>query len=208
MMFIFLLLAVALAEKALVLGGDDKYTKFDLGFASITLDNIIYLKYDVNTCLYFGANETKKYEVKDNKIMAYTYKNDKCEGEVEPVDVTETIGGTYTDAPKHSGFQSTVKDDEKCSHEAMTPRIYYKEGWNKIEVSVVGLGVKKFVKFAENEKKFYLTVYDDEKCEKVGSNQVQKELFECDTCKEGIKYQCGAFSTMILALLVLLAFLF
>ena len=211
-MFIFCLLAVAFAEKAFLLSGDSEYTKIDVVVASVTLDNAIYLKYDENTCLYFGSTETNKYIKEGDKVKYLKYENDKCDGEpTENKDVTSQMLSKYTDVPKHSGFQSYIKDDDKCSHEKMTPRVYYKDGCNKIEVSVVGLKSSKYVKFSENEKKFYFTVYDDEKCEtiyKVGSTEVKKDLFECDICKNGIKYQCGAFSTMILALLVLLAFLF
>ena len=90
MMFIFCLIAVALAEKAVVLGGDEEYTNVGIpGVADFDISNAIYLKYDVNSCIYMDKEETEKFAIEGDKMYHYTYSNDNCGGEGYKKDITD-----------------------------------------------------------------------------------------------------------------------
>ena len=209
MMFFLFFIAVVSAEKALVLDAKDA-AKFDLGVLKIDLGNAIFLKKDVNKCLYLGKNSTEKYVVEGEKITHYQYKNEKCEGTVNGTDVTTTMKSLYKEPPKHAAFKSYIQDTN-CAHESMTPRLYFKDGCIGMSLTIVGQTKNMYVEFEEVNKVMWGLLYADAKCDVKYVDEKNAhygiELQKCDSCINGYKFQCGAVSSMILAVLLLLAFL-
>ena len=214
-MFIFCLFAVTLAQKALIVEvpEEDGFTKLDFPKSGIyDLRNAMYLRHEVDKCIYISANEYVKYEVKNNKVTESFYSNDKCTGNVtRSEDKTQAWQSKYVDAPAQKGFRTEKVDDDKCSHEASMSKVYYKDGCNKVDVTISGTKTQKYVKFYGEEGKFYFNTYDDDKCDKetkFNDVRYKNEVHECDKCKDKYKYQCGSVATMILAVFAILAFFF
>ena len=210
MMFFLFFIAVVSAEKALVLGGEENGV-IELGVLKINMSSAMFLKKDVNKCLYLGTNSTEKYVVEGEKITHYQYKNENCNGNVTGKDVTTTMKNFYKEPPKHAAFKSYIKDTN-CAHESMTPRLYYKDGCNGITLTpLLGQAQTIYIEYEEVNKVMWGLLYADAKCDVKYVDDKKAhlgiELQKCDSCINGYKFQCGAVSSMILAVLLLLAFL-
>ena len=186
-MLAFLLFAVAFAGKV--------YHK-DLGLG-------MYIKIIPGDCNY--AHKMGSFIMAEGDKVQY-YKSKDCSGDPISGETTETtlmnnfiltIKGDWKDEIGHAGFIN-FDDDENCPNEKYSLRTY-------IDDACLVVGDKSFEYF-EEDGKMNMQAYKDGKCSTKEGNK--EELFKCDTCEKGIKYQCGAFSTMILAIFLVLAFLF
>ena len=215
-MFIFCLFALTLAQKAIILD----VTEVEDGFTSLNYPNVgvydmrtaMYLKHEVGKCLYLSPGASVKYEYKDNKVYVSNYANPNCSGNTTaPTAEKAEWKDKYKDAPAQKGSRTEDTDDDKCSHEASMSKYYYKDGCNKVQLSVSGSQSDKYIKFFGEDGKFFFRTYDDAKCDtesKFKDGTAKNLVFECDKCKDKYKYQCGSVATMILAVFAILAFFF
>ena len=194
-MFVFLLFAAAFAEKAYI----KDITKFPR----------TYFKVVPGDCNYFyvgGKDYWFKVEDNNGKPKVYSYNKTKCEGdkteEKEDSKIMKEMIGTLKDAPNHIAFKNWP-DREGCPNEKYALRIYMEN--ECFYESGVSAG------YEIEDGWLWLQGYSDEKCGKKKDNEKSK-VFQCNTCfKEGgeyIKSQCGSVATMVLAIFLVLAFLF
>ncbi|EMD48015.1 Hypothetical protein EHI5A_192410 [Entamoeba histolytica KU27] len=93
-------------------------------------------------------------------------------------------------------FNSLIPDDSSCSNKDNTVRVYYTDA-----CFACGEGS---CKREEEDGIFYKNVFSGQSCD--GNRTSHEQIFKCDTCTEGIHYQCGAISTMVLVVFAILAF--
>ncbi|EDR27915.1 hypothetical protein EDI_199570 [Entamoeba dispar SAW760] len=199
--FVFFI-AVALAKDSLVIGLDKDKNG----------DPVNYIKVEFGKCYYFGSDSgAMKFSKDGDNIKMTAYAEEGCKGtNVETqitvdqltqtlcaLDTKSTCYGSIRKAPTHVAFISLVQDDETCSHRDDTVRVYVTDSCYKC------LG--DYCKAEEENGKMYLNTYANDQC--TGDKKLHEEQFECDTCKEGVMYQCGAISTMVLSVVAILAFL-
>ena len=195
-MFFFLLLAVALAEKAFV--------------APLLLPVGTYRKIVPGDCHYVtkaGSFTTDK----DKNLKIYSTVD--CTG----TEVTGTakntseliikpLMGEYKDAPKHAGFINDA-DSANCPNKKTMLRTYYSADCFTTKKTLIGSNVG--AKYVEKDDTLKIQYYKDTSCnEKDGEPQAVEGFKKCGTCENGIQYECGTISTMILAIFFVLAFLF
>ena len=194
-MLAFLLFAVAFAEKVYV----KEITEGE--------DAGLFFKGIPGDCNYVHGKGS--FILKEGKVFQ-CYKSKDCSGSAytadkEPVcaEINDIIGENYgslesfVENPKHLGFKN-LPEDANCPNEEYSMRKYVHDGCVKV-------GEQSF-KFTEENGKMMRQKYSDAACSKADGTKT--EFFQCNTCKDGVKYVCGAFSTMILAIFLVLAFLF
>ena len=196
-MFIFLLFAAAFADKAFI-------KRYNL------LDEHRYIKIREGDCNYVRESGEDWWFIVDyvnNKPMVTVYEKEKCSGASLSNKMTDLIFnsyiGEYKDEPFHLAFEN-VPDKEGCPNEKYAIRkfiedicIYQKNGPS--------------AKYIKKDDKIYHETYSDSNCQ---TKLTSVEKFKCDTCSkqaigtEYVKYQCGSVATMILAIFLVVAFLF
>ena len=214
-MFIFCLFAVTLAEKAVIfdlnLNRDKLFCDLQYETGNYDICNALYLKYDMDKCLYISETESRKYVYKDNKVTQYNYVNGKCEGNYTTGLDESILTKYYKDVPAFNGYKTYYSDDDKCSHEKTMPKVYYKTGCNKVRGYVGDARGDLYIEFYELFGTYYFNTFYDEKCVNeisINGQKYKSPVWECDKCSEKYKTFCGSVPTMILALLIIVAFFF
>ncbi|EKE38466.1 hypothetical protein ENUP19_0263G0023 [Entamoeba nuttalli] len=199
-------IAIALAKDSIVMSADRDSNG----------NPITFLKFEFGTCYYMGAGEegaSIKLSKSGDNIKGKLYNEADCKGTSEEAEESvndfvesfcsaygsvagSTCTGSITKAPEHVAFQSVMPDDADCSHKDNTFRLYYTDACYPCEGSSC--------KREEEDGSFFLNVYSGENCD--GDRTTHTQLFKCDSCVEGVHYQCGAISTMVLAVVAILAF--
>ena len=200
-MLAFLLFTVAFAGKVYYKSLED-FSK--IGLQSHELVGV-YMKFIPYDCNY--APGAGSFKLSDDNKIAY-YKSKDCSGDQLDANSVEALAmdvylelfkGELKEEPGHAGFIN-YPDEANCPNEKYSMRFYFDNA------CFYESGKKISMDYKEEGGKFYAQKYSDEKCGTKSGDKVH--LFDCDKCSNGLKYQCGAFSTMILAIFLVLAFLF
>ena len=212
MMFIFCLFALTFAEKAVIDEVEDSefYSVQYQSGSSFDLKGAIYLKYEIGKCHYMSATSYRKYEYTNNTVTFTQYTDAKCTQNPSKSEDPE-LTKKYKDAPAQRASKTYYEDDDKCTNEAIIPKVFYKDGCNKVQGTFGGSTGDKYIKFEREEGKLFFFTFSDDKCEKdilVDGKKVQNPVIDCDKCDKKYKTQCGSVATMILAIFAILAFFF
>ena len=89
--------------------------------------------------------------------------------------------------------------------------MYYKDDCSAIKVSSNKGSANEFVEFVKEDNVLKAKFYEDKECKneyKVNNKHLVHVLGECDTCKNGIKFQCSSMAISLLSIVLLIALLF
>ena len=193
-MFIFLLFVVSFAEKS--------YVK--------KIDDFRYYKIRTGDCNFVNANGTDHWFIVDRvvgQLKVTSYEKAECRGKSTSNKETEQqfsqYIGKFEEEPEHIAFY-TVIDRNNCTNDVYALKIFYRKDCAYDNQTSTRYEVR-------NDNKFYVQHFSDKFCKtKKGNGTI---VFNCNTCKnitstEFVRYGCGAFSTMIFSIFILLVFLF
>ncbi|ELP93375.1 hypothetical protein EIN_057800 [Entamoeba invadens IP1] len=187
MEFVFLLI-VALSNtgfakdvvEVLEKGVDDKRVTFHKS----ALDKCYYVN-DSSSFMYTKDEESLRYLIFSTSDCLGSFTGYTIEyGENQKIDL-------FTFAPSHIAFSAAAEKPD-CPMRDRTVRHYYTKNKFLCKNNYCRYKVEKN---DGGDKVLYLITYSDEKCkEEIKRDKIQ----DCNTCKEGVMYQCAASAVALL----------